>query len=248
MPELQEAGATTDTLPGGRARRTVGTMTDWADHRTPSSVRIASTTHRIHVIAEHRDDVIVRGNAEVSTVGVVTTVADVRSRVTVRVPVGTDLVIGSESGRIEVAGRVGGLAALTETGRIEIERAASVDARTSSGRVEIGHCEGECRVRSESGRVQIDACGGADVATTTARIDLSHVTGPVRAHCVSGRIELSLDDAHDVDAETVTGRVNVAMPEGTNCFVSDVDDEPPEGYDCVVNARSVTGRVQVTSG
>ena len=55
--------------------------------------------------------------------------------------------------------------------------------------------------------------------------------------------------AQDVDAETVSGRITVRLPPGVRPWVvqrSDVD-LAPERHDCVVTARSVSGRVDVVT-
>ena len=226
-------------------------VSDSPEHTNPSSVRVSSTSYRVHVIAEDRPDVALDGMAEVAVDGPCTTIDSVASTLTVRVPEGTDVVIGSGSGRVDVSGDVGDLAVLTDSGRIKIEQAASVDARTRTARIEIGRSDGECRVRSESGRVEVDACCGADVATNSGRISLRQVDGPVHVHCVSGRVHVEMVAAHDVEAETVSGRVEVSLPSGVKAWESTdatATSVAPVGCDCTVNARSVTGRVDVLSG
>jgi len=213
------------------------------------AVRISSVSDRVRIIAENRNDITVDGDARIQVDGDRTTVDHVKSRLTVRVPLGTDVVIGTTSGRVEVAGAVGAASVVTESGRIEIEEAASLDARTTSARVQVGRVSGRCRVRNKSGRVEVGACGGADVATKSGRIDLQHVTGPVEAHCVSGRIEIRLDTSANVDAETVSGRISVHLPDAARPHRVEgpmVFGDPPDGCDCTVRAASVSGRVEVT--
>jgi putative adhesin len=214
-----------------------------------TSVRISAVAQRVQIVAEPRDDVAVEGIARIRTDGDRTTIDEVRSRVTVRVPVASDIVIGTTTGRVEVTGPVGDVSVVAESGRITIEEAYVVDARTTSGRVTIVRAHGECRVRSTNGRIEIGACGGADVATGSGRIDLEHVSGPVRAHCVSGRVVVALDAAGDVDAETVSGRIDVVFPPGVRAHRVDGPglSPAPAGYDCVVRARSATGRVSVSN-
>ena len=202
-----------------------------------STVRISTTSNRVLVLAEDRADVDVDGRARVTESGARTTIDKVRSRLLVRVPHGTDVVVGSSSARVEVRGPVGDVAVTSASGRVSVEQAGAVDVRSSSGRIEIGHAEGECRLRAKSGRVQVESCGGADAATTSGRIVLRGVGGPVRAHCVSGRIEVDLDGAHDVDAETVSGRIRVSLPPGVR----------GDGSDCTCTTRSISGRVEVTN-
>ena len=224
-------------------------MTEEPGHPTLTSVRISSGGHPVKVVAEDRPDIRVKGDAEVSDDGHAVTIA-AAGPLTVRIPEGLDVLVGSGSGRIEVTGAAGDVSVLTDSGRIDIDDAASVDARTNSARVVVGRSGGECRVRSESGRVEVGACGSADVATDSGRIVLKHVDGPVKAHCVSGRIEVEMDSAHDIDAETVSGRVTVSLPPGVEAWHADEphdSSDQPDDCDCVVNVRSVSGRVRVSS-
>ena len=86
-------------------------------------------------------------------------------------------------------------------------------------------------------------CGTADVTTRSGRIKVSGVRGDVRAHCVSGRVAVDLERAADVDAETVSGRIDVRYPRGVTPRRTDGSDAA-EG-DCVLHARAVSGRVTV---
>lgn len=209
-------------------------------------VRIAAGSGSVQVVAgDHAFRV--EGVAEVRIDGRRATVETTR-RVTVYVPEGTDIVIGSSSGRVDVRGVAGAVAVANESGSITIDEADSVDARTSSGRVKVGCCHGDCRVKSSSGRVTVDHCGDADVSTSSGRIDLRDADGWVRAHCVSGRICIEMDGPYDAEAETVSGRVQITYPAGVQFRRSDEgdpDDAPPDA--ATVHARSVAGRVSVSN-
>jgi DUF4097 and DUF4098 domain-containing protein YvlB len=142
------------------------------------------------------------------------------------------------------------VAANTKSGRIEVESGTTVDARSQSGRVTVLRATGVCRVRAESTRVEIGASAGADASTNSGRITLENVDGPVRAHCISSRIEIEMAGAHDVDADTVSGRISVTLPAGTavHRLTGKDDDSPaPAGCDCTVRATSISGRIQVES-
>jgi hypothetical protein len=221
------------------------------DTRLPlASVRIASTSGSVRVTTvADLDQVSVVGAATVID-GDAMTVDGGSRRTEVRVPVGMDLVIGTASGRVEVFGSAGAVAVVTKSGRVLVEDSTSLDVRTSSGAV-----AGECRIVGRSGRVDVGRCGTAHVTTTSGRITLRGVHGPAHAHCVSGRIDLTMAAPGDVDAETVSGRITVAMPAGSRvrietpksaavaaAAVVDSDGE----CDCVVTARSGSGRVVVT--
>lgn len=211
------------------------------------SVRIATTTGRVRVIAEDRDDVEVDGRATVVTDAGRTTVESVSDALVVRVPIGCDVVVGTVSGKVETQGPLGELAIVAVSGRVSVEQARSADIRTGSARIEVGRVDGELRAHTKSGRITAEASGASDVSTMSGQITLSEVSGRVHAHCISGRIEVRLVGAHDVEAETVSGRVSVELPAGTRPHLPDDPAEvrPPD-CDCTVVARSVSGRVTVT--
>lgn len=214
-------------------------------------VRIASTSHRLRVVAGDQADVAVEGEADVVSDGARTTIDGVRSRLVVHVPAGADVIAGSTSGRIVIEGPVGEVAVTTESGGVRVRHAESVDVRSESSRVEIADVRSDCRIRTRSGSVQVEHCGGgADLAAKTGRIELTSGSGPVRAQCSSGRIDITLLTAQDVEAETISGRINVALPAGTRPYRSDGWEAPaatPDGYDCTVTARSATGKVTVAA-
>jgi hypothetical protein len=213
-------------------------------------VRISATHNRVEVFAASGSAVRVDGSAEVSESDGQVTVSNVTSRLAVFVDAGTDLVIGTTNGRVAVKGPAGQVSIVTESGRVGVEEAASVDIRSGSSRVEVGSVTGTCRIRSTSGRVDVGSCGVADIASNSGRIEMHKVNGEVAAHSVSGRIELSMETANDVRAETVTGRIEVSLPNGTVAYQppgSALGTLRPPGCDCTVVARSTTGKVVVTS-
>jgi DUF4097 and DUF4098 domain-containing protein YvlB len=170
------------------------------------------------------------------------------SAVEVRVPEGTDLVIGTTSGKVTVEGRVGAVAVLTSSGRVSVDHALSVDVRTKSGRVHVGRTEGVCRIVSASGRVEVDRCGAADAACGSGRVVLADAHGTVRATSTSGKVSVAVAGAHDVEAETVSGRVEVSYPSGVRPLVVSTQADlaaATQEHDCTVVARSGSGRVVV---
>lgn len=215
-----------------------------------TSVRISSTNHRIHVVAERRGDVRVDGEATVDHAGSLMTIGAVHGRLVVRVPEGIDLAIGTTSGRVEVDGSVGRTAIISSSGQVSVDDAVAVDIRTENAQVTVERATGECCIRTTSGRVEVGACGSADVTTDSGRIRLRDAAGPVRAHCVSGRIDISLTASVDVDAETVSGRISVTVPHHVR--VHQLADQGartswPDGAENDVIARSVNGRVDVAA-
>lgn len=170
------------------------------------------------------------------------------SKAEIRVPEGMNLVIGTSSGRVEVRGTAGSVAVVTRSGKVVVEAATSVDIRTASGRIDVETVDDECRIIGGSGRVTVGRCGSAHVTTGSGRIVLRHVHGRAHAHCSSGRIDLTMATASDVDAETVSGRISIEMPPDAKVRI----DSPTRAtiathaeHDCVVTARSGSGRVVV---
>ena len=214
----------------------------------PTTVRISSPSHRVRVVAEDRSDIVLEGRFSSRESGSVMSVESAGSPLVVHVPRGTDVQVGTESSRIEVEGAVGHLAATSSSGRVEVESAETADIRTSSGRVEVCAVVGEARLRTSSGRVIVGSCEQLDASTDSGRIEVRDARGNVEASCVSGRVEVEMATAADVVAETVSGRIEVAMPQGTRVHRSsrnESSEDRPADCDCVVAARSISGRVVV---
>jgi hypothetical protein len=216
----------------------------------PTAVRISAGVHRVEVAAAEGATFRVDGPAHVADVDGVVTVSDVSGRLRVFVGADTEVLIGTTSGRVGVSGPIGHVAIVTESGRVDVESAASADIRSETARVEVGDVTGSCRIRSTSGRVEVRSCGSAEVSADSGQIEMWQVSGEVDAHSVSGRIELSMATANDVRAETVSGRITVSLPKGTVAHrpTAAADRSPrPPGCDCTVVARSTTGKVVVTA-
>ena len=230
------------------------------------SVRLSSRSGRIEVVAEARDDVLVERGTTPEHDGVAETVGDVdpdggapltvssrSDALRVRVPEGTDVVVGSVSGRVALRGRLGSVAVTTASGRISIDSADQVGARSISGRIEVEECRGEARVDSVSGRVAIGRTGSVKVSTKTGRVTVGATGGPVRVRSVVGRISIAIEDGPiDARLETVSGRIEVALPAGSaprQRFVArsgSIRSAVPEGADGEIAARTLSGAIRVT--
>ena len=95
--------------------------------------------------------------------------------------------------------------------------------------------------------------GSAMASTVSGPIRLDHVNQNVRARSISGSVEVSCEGHGGVIAiETVSGRVRIALPEGTEPEVrmkslGRVRSDLRSGDDCVVRARSLSGSIEVVS-
>lgn len=209
-------------------------------------LRVSSGSQRVRIVAEPRSGYEVSGDATVDAADGRVTVEALHSRTLVRVPEGTDVVLGTSSASVTVEGRVGTFAVSTSSGAVDVDHAATLDARTRSGRVRIGRVDGTCRIRTRSGRVEVDACGPADVSTTSGRVVLRSVDGPVQVNCVSGAVEVQLAAAHDVEVTTVSGRADIRHPPGVSVRRDgDPPLEDPAADSLRVTVRSVSGRVRI---
>jgi DUF4097 and DUF4098 domain-containing protein YvlB len=217
-------------------------------------IRITATSGRIEVTAEDRSDVSVERGQE-HPMGGVLEVKGSHSGVRMRVPVGTDLIIGSHSGAVRLGGRLGNVRITTRSGSLEIEAVASLDARTVSGRVDVGTVDADAHVKAANGRITIGEVGGALTATSVSgTVQVGRAGGAVHATTVSGKVDVGMTTASDVRAESVSGRVKVALPEGVRPSVSmksvsgRCECETPTGDDCRVLCRSISGRITVRAG
>ena len=165
---------------------------------------------------------------------------------------GTDLVVGSHSGKVTLHGTLGEVRVTTRSGRVEIEDCASLDVRTVSGRLDIGTVTGECRIKTASGRVSVArASGELNVASVSGRVDVAEAAGPVRVNTVNGRVDIGMSRAADARADSVSGRVTIELPAGVHPKTSLVsvsgssECDVDLGDDCCVTGRSVSGRITI---
>ncbi len=213
-----------------------------------TEVRVTTTSGAVIVRSEPGLDAVIAAGSPVEVDGSTLTIDGGSTKTELRVPEGTDLVIGTSSGKVAVRGTVGSVAVVTISGKVSVDRAASVDIRTDSGKVHVDVVTDECRVVGGSGRVTVGRCGSAHVTTVSGRITLDDVHGPTRTHCSSGRIDVTMATADDVDAETVSGRIVISMPAEATVRLdtpSNATVQASGDHDCVVTARSGSGRVVV---
>jgi DUF4097 and DUF4098 domain-containing protein YvlB len=158
----------------------------------------------------------------------------------VHVPAGSDVNIESYGASITVTGVRGAVSAETVNGGIEVTDAArDVTAESVNGGVSVVSNGGRVHAESVNGPVTVRSAGG--------EIDASTVNGPLtvtggtfergRLESVNGRIlfEAGLAPRGRLEVETVSGRVELALPAATaadftvSTFSGDIDNElgPP---------------------
>lgn len=213
---------------------------------SPTRVRIAAGTNRVTVDARAGAAFALSGKADLVDDAGQITIDRVRSSITVTVPEGSEIVIGTSTGRVRCTGRLGAVAVTTKTGRVDVDAAASVDVRAATSTVTIGVVTGTCRVHTKSGRVRIDEAGDTEVSTRSGRITLANVRGAVTAHSITGRVNVAMSESRDVNAETVTGRIELRLPRSAATDTPAGATLPPPHIAPIVHTRSTTGRVVVT--
>lgn len=215
------------------------------------ALRLTASSGRIRVIAETRDAVVVERGEDLDG-------ADGREirggsdGVQVRVPSGTDLVVGTDSGTVTIEGELGAVGITTTSGRVRISHCRELDVRTGSGRLEVGTVDGDARIRSTTGRIQVDRVGGSlRIDSTSGRVEVEDAGGPVTARTVEGRVTIGLRGIEPVCCESVSGRIDVTVPKGATPHTSmrtvsgRCTCELPEGTGPEITARTVSGRIDV---
>jgi DUF4097 and DUF4098 domain-containing protein YvlB len=194
-------------------------------------VAVTSRSGRVEVFAEERTDIQVEGarDAELRSDdrGDHVHVEATHQHVVVRCPPGTDLSVGTMSGRVALTGDLGEVRVTTGSGRIEVGGSTSVDVRTRSGNIRVGRSRGVVRARSTSGRVVVEAATQLDATTASGGIAVGSVHD-ANVRSTSGTIEVALELGGSVAARTVSGRVEISLAAGAQ----------PD-----LRLRSVSGRI-----
>ena len=220
------------------------------------TLRVQSRSGRVHLIAEPRDDVEAQGEKLQGTEEDGGRTLQVRAgrgsgALTVRCPVGTDVVAGTHSGSVRLEGRFGDVSVTTMSGSIELDAADDADLRTMAGNIAAGDCGGKCRASTVSGKISGGRAGAVTASTMSGSIHFDHVEGEFKARSVSGSIEAACGGEGAIKLKTVSGKVHITLPDGVEpdtCCKSMsgrvICDLPP-GRDCRIDAVSVSGTIEV---
>jgi DUF4097 and DUF4098 domain-containing protein YvlB len=166
---------------------------------------------------------------------------------------GTDVTVGTASGKVELRGALGAVRVATVSGSIRIEQGARIDVRTKSGGIDIGTCAGECRVMTKSSKVRIGSAGRATVAAVSGLVLLERVGG-AEVKTISGKVMLALAaDPGRVSIHTVSGKVEIRVPPTARpatrlrSLSGTVESECVPGDDFEIAVASVSGAIRVSS-
>lgn len=220
----------------------------------PSRISVTSRSGRVEVTASPRADIEVEGarRAELGRDAGIdqVVVSATHEPIVVRCPVGTDVIIGTLSGRVELSGGFGAVRITTSSGRVDVGEATSVDVRTRSGTIRVARCDGVVRARSTSARMTVEAAAQLDAATASGAITAGSIDDAT-VQSTSGRVELGLNGDGSVAARTVSGRVEISVPPGArpemalHSVSGRIDTSIESGHDGIVGVETVSGRIRV---
>jgi DUF4097 and DUF4098 domain-containing protein YvlB len=218
-------------------------------------VRLHAVSGTIVVSAEDRDDVGLDADAvqEVADDGTIEVHGRRKSTpLRVRVPVGSDVTIGTVSGDVEVTGVLGSVRVTSTSGSIEVDWADSADLRTVSGRVVVGRCAGMCRVSNKSGKVVVSEADEVAISSVSGSVHID-AKNVVEVRTVSGKVDVQCGAGGPVRIHTVSGSVEVALPPGVKPNVhiaghGKVRRDYDPGDDVQVDVRTVSGKIAIAAG
>ncbi len=223
------------------------------------SLRLTTRSGRIAVLGEQRDDIVFEAglrsarDVEQDAEGrvAVTSARGGSASLEVRCPAGSDVVVGTASGSVELRGRLGHVRATTMSGRTEVDQVESLDVRSLSGSIAVVRCGGRCRLQTKSGRATIGIADDADISTASGQVRVASCCGSIRVRTASGSVELGTEGKGNVDVRTMSGSVGVEVPEGVRPTVDlrSAKGRPkcdcPEGKDCRISVSSLSGKIRV---
>jgi DUF4097 and DUF4098 domain-containing protein YvlB len=212
---------------------------------------VTTASGSVVITGEDRPDVAVEGNATVESGEAGEVVVRAKSSsLDVRCPTGTDVIVGTASGKVELRGRLGDARVTTNSSSIRVEHVQALELRSSSGSIDVATCDGRCRLRTTSGSVRVEEAGDVDISTESSSIRVEWAGGG-RVHTVSGSVELGSTGVSDLDVRSISGSVEISLASGirprlvlrTVSGKARCDCE--EGDDVRVAVSSVSGSVKV---
>jgi DUF4097 and DUF4098 domain-containing protein YvlB len=219
---------------------------------SPPRLRVSTISGRVVVVAEVRDDVSVEpdGTQERGEDGSIEVKPHKRSSpVHVRCPEGSEVMVGTVSGDVDLQGSLGAVRVTSTSGSITVDTVESADLRTLSGRATVEQCSGLCRASTKSGRIDVGATGGGDLATVSGNVRIGATSG-VEVRTVSGKVAIQSGAQGPVRAKTISGSIDVTLPHGVRPHIraagrGKVRGECEEGNDVEIDVRTVSGKIEI---
>ena len=217
------------------------------------SLTITTASGSVVITGEDRPDIVVDGKAKVEDGELGEMVVRTKSSsLDVRCPSGTDVRVGTASGRVELRGRLGDARVTTKSSSVRVEQVETLELRSSSGSIDVETCAGRCRLQTTSGSVRVDEAGDVDISTVSSSIGVE-CAGGGRIHTVSGSVDIGATGASDLDVRSISGSVKITLARGVRPHVrlrtvsGKARCDCEEGDDVLVAVSSVSGSVKVVA-
>jgi DUF4097 and DUF4098 domain-containing protein YvlB len=215
---------------------------------------VSTISGRVTVIAEDREDVSVEpaGTQIRGDDGSIEVKPPRRSSsVHVRCPEGSEVMVGTVSGDVDLQGRLGAVRVTSTSGSITVDTVASADLRTVSGRATVERCTGLCRASTKSGKIVVEDAGDGELATVSGDVRIE-ASSAVEVRTVSGKVAVQSGAQGPVRVRTVSGSIDVTLPLGVRPNVQvktrgKVRSECEAGNDVEVEVRTVSGKIEITA-
>lgn len=217
-------------------------------------LRLHAASGKVVVEAQERDDIRIGPDAtrEEGDDGTI----EVRPRrrsgsLHVKVPLGSDVMIGTASGDVELVGALGAVRVTSRSGSIDVGRVESADLRTLSGGVTVEQCAGLCRVSNKSGKVVVGEGGDVEISSVSGSVKIeAHSHVDVRT--VSGKVAVQSGAGGPVRVRTVSGSIDVGLPAGTKPNVhiagrGTIRGDYEDGDDVEVDVKTVSGKIEIAA-
>jgi DUF4097 and DUF4098 domain-containing protein YvlB len=178
--------------------------------------------------------------------------AESSSSIDVVCATGTDVTVGTVSGKVDLVGALGTVRVATVSGKISVADVARIDVRTKSGKIEIGTCAGECRILTTSSSVHVASAAHARVAGVSGVVLLERVRG-AEVKTVSGKVLLGSTGGERVSVHSVSGKVEIRVPAAARpaarlrSISGRVECDVAPGDDFEIAVNSVSGTIRVSS-
>jgi DUF4097 and DUF4098 domain-containing protein YvlB len=216
----------------------------------PARLTIAARSGSIVVRSGSGSEVEVRGGKMQREADGSARIESRSGNLEVTCPEGSDVILGTSSGKVSLEGRFGDVRITSSSGRVHVEEVRSLDLRLRSGSVDVETCHGKCHIVAVSGRIEVGRAGPVDITGVSGTITAGSVAGG-RIRTTSGRVEVGLDRAADLEVRGVSSSVTVDVPRGVrpelrlHAVGGRVKDDVDKGHDCVISVRIVSGSITV---
>ena len=172
------------------------------------------------------------------------------SSITLSCPAGTDVSVGTVSGRVILTGDLGSVRVATVSGTVDVEHAATIDARSNSAGIDIERCDSDCRAVSVSGRIRVQHAASADITTHSGAIRVTAVDA-ADLRSVNGSVKVWTAGRTQIRARTLSAGVTVVVPRGMkpasrlSSFSGSIRNPIGVGTDGLIEVRTESGSIQV---